>query len=347
MKHSVGRAWVVHGRVHTIFEQKPVRDRRRTGVPIVADDVAAGVDLPRGGESRTRIVDLNEGATLPTKPFYRFGSFRLDPDTRVLLRNGDVVRLPPKAIDTLLVLLKSAGQPVEKEALIHAVWPDTFVEENNLAHHVSVLRKTLGNGEGGRAYIETIPKRGYRFVGEVKEATEDAVDVAGLSPAEPSGAITGPRPTRRKLAAAIPLPALGALVFVWWLNQHGPSAPLFESLAVLPFQNLSGDPNQDYVSDGLTEALIGEVAKIGTLRVISRTSVMRYKDDRKPLPLIARELNVGALIEGSVARFGDRARVSVQLLDGAEDKHLWAETYERDLADIPKLWGESRDCDCT
>jgi len=277
---------------------------------------------------------------LPTKRFYRFGSFRLDPDTRVLLRDGDVVRLPPKAIDTLLVLLQSAGQPVGKEALIQAVWPDTFVEENNLAHHVSVLRRTLGNGEGGRAYIETIPKRGYRFVGEVKEATDDAGDVAERAPAEPSRALTGSRPTRRKQAAAIALPALGALVVVWLLNYRGPSAPLFESLAVLPFQNLSGDPRQEYVSDGLTEALIGEVAKIGALRVISRTSVMRYKDDRKPLPQIARELNVGAVIEGSIARFGDRIRVSVQLLDGAKDKHLWAETYERDLAEIPKLWGE-------
>ena len=277
---------------------------------------------------------------MPTKRFYRFGSFRLDPDTRVLLRDGDVVRLPPKAIDTLLVLLQSAGQCVGKEALIQAVWPDTFVEENNLAHHVSVLRGTLGNGEGGRAYIETIPKRGYRFVGEVKEATDDAGDVAERAPAEPSRALTGSRPARRKQAAAIALPALGALVVVWLLNYRGPSAPLFKSLAVLPFQNLSGDPHQEYVSDGLTEALIGEVAKIGALRVISRTSVMRYKDDRKPLPQIARELNAGAVIEGSIARFGDRIRVSVQLLDGAKDKHLWAETYERDLAEIPKLWGE-------
>ena len=277
---------------------------------------------------------------MPTKRFYRFGSFRLDPDTRVLLRDGDVVRLPPKAIDTLLVLLQSAGRPVGKEALIQAVWPDTFVEENNLAHHVSVLRRTLGNGEGGRAYIETIPKRGYRFVGEVKEATDDAGDVAERAPAEPSRALTGSRPARWKQAAAIALPALGALVVVWLLNYRGPSAPLFESLAVLPFQNFSGDPRQEYVSDGLTEALIGEVAKIGALRVISRTSVMRYKDDRKPLPQIARELNAGAVIEGSIARFGDRIRVSVQLLDGAKDKHLWAETYERDLAEIPKLWGE-------
>jgi TolB-like protein/Tfp pilus assembly protein PilF len=130
------------------------------------------------------------------------------------------------------------------------------------------------------------------------------------------------------------------LVFVWWLSRRDHATPLFESLAVLPFQNLSGDPNQNYVSDGLTEALISEVARIRSLRVISRTSVMRYKEDRKALPQIARELNVGAVIEGSFARFGDRVRVTVQLLDAAKDSHLWEETYERGLAEIPKLWGE-------
>ena len=219
----------------------------------------------------------------------------------MLLNGGEVVRLPPKAVDTLLVLLQTAGQPVDKEALMRAVWPDTFVEDNNLAHHISVLRKTLGNGEGGTAYIQTIPKRGYRFVGDVKEGTEDGVDAAEAAPFEPSRPLASTWPGRRGMAAAIALLAAFALVITWRLNR-GSSAPLYESLAVLPFQNLSGDPNQDYVSDGLTESLIGEVAKIGKLRVISRTSVMLYKDNRKPLPQIARELGVGAFIEGSVTR---------------------------------------------
>ena len=281
---------------------------------------------------------MNEADALKTKRFYRFGSFRLNAENRVLLRDGDVVPLPPKAVDTLLVLLHNVGQPVVKEALIHAVWPDTFVEENNLAHHISVLRKTLGSSESGRSYIETIPKRGYRFVGEV-EAAEDGGN-AEHAPTPSSGAPTQFRLTRRRLAAVIALPVVGASVYVSWLSRRGPATPLFESLAVLPFENLSGDPNQDYVSDGLTEALIGEVARIGSLRVISRTSIMAYKVGRKAIPQVARELNVGAVIEGSVARFGDRARVTVQLLDGARDKHLWTETYERDLAEIPKLWGE-------
>jgi len=282
---------------------------------------------------------MNEPSALKAKRFYLFGPFRLNPETRVLLRDGDVVPLPPKAVETLLVLLRNPGQPVDKETLIQAVWPDAFVEENNLAHHISVLRKTLGNGEGGKSYIETIPKRGYRFVGDVKEAVEDR-GAAGYAPAAPSVAPGESGVTRRRLAAVVALTVVGALVFVWWLNRRGPAPALFESLAVLPFQNLSGDLGQDYVSDGVTESLIGEMAKIGGIRVISRTSVMRYKDGRKALPQIARELNAGAIIEGSVARFGDRSRVTVQLLDGAKDKHLWGETYERDLAEIPKLWGE-------
>ena len=273
---------------------------------------------------------------MPTKHHFQFGPFRLDPKTRVLLRDGDVVPLPPKAVDTLLALLQSAGQPVDKESLIQAVWPETIVEENNLTHHISVLRKTLGNGESGRAYIETIPKRGYRFVGAVEETVENdgAMQQAPGAPARY-------RVSRRSLVVAvIALPLGGASVYSWWLSRRGSDTPTYESMAVLPFQNLSGDPNQNYVSDGLTESLIAELGRLKSLRVISRSSVMRYKDSRKPLPEIARELNAGAIIEGSIARFGDRARVTVQLVDGGKDKHLWAETYERDLAEIPKLWGE-------
>jgi len=277
---------------------------------------------------------------LQAKRFYIFGSYRLDPDTRVVPRSGDVIRIPPKAVDILLALLESAGQPVDKETLLHTVWPDTFVEETNLAHHVSVLRRTLGEGESGRAYIETIPKRGYRFVGEVKEATEDAIEKTGEAHHDPSAAHAGSHGTRRAIIAAVTLPAVSGLVGFWWLTHRSPQASLYKSLAVLPFRNLSGEPADDYICDGLTESLISEVAKIRVPRVISRSSVMKYRDNRKPLSQIAQELHAEALIEGSIARFGARARVSVHLLDGAGDKHLWGETYERDLADIPRLWGE-------
>jgi DNA-binding winged helix-turn-helix (wHTH) protein len=164
---------------------------------------------------------MNEPNALKAKRFYRFGSFWLSPETRVLLRNGDVVPLPPKAVDTLLVLLKNAGQPVEREALIQTVWPDAFVEDNNLAHHISVLRKTLGNDDSGKAYIETIPKRGYRFVAEVKEAVEDG-GAAEPNPAAPFASPTRSRVTRRRLAVAIALAVAGALVSLWALSRRGP-----------------------------------------------------------------------------------------------------------------------------
>ncbi len=214
---------------------------------------------------------MNEHSALKPKRFYLFGPFRLNPETRVLLRAGDIVPLPPKAVETLLAQLRSAGQPVGKEALIQAVWPEAFVEENNLAHHISVLRKTLGNCEGEKSYIETIPKRGYRFVGDVNEAVENG-GAAENAPAAAFGTLTQSGLTRHRLAVALALPVVVALLFVLWLNRRSPASPLFESLAVLPFQNLSGDPRQDFVSDGLTESLVSEIAKIGEIRVISRTS---------------------------------------------------------------------------
>lgn len=251
-----------------------------------------------------------------------FGSFRLDCSTRVLLRDGEVVPLALKVADTLVVLVENAGEPVDKDTLIRAVWPDTFVEENNLTHNISVLRKTLGNH-----YIETIPKRGYRFIGNVTLVDE--------GPAADQAAAPGRYRQVYWLAALMALLAVAAGAYRW--ARHGPE---LRSLAVLPLQNLSSDPQQDYLADGITEALIGETAKIRSLRVISRTSVMRYKGTKKPLPEIARDLQVQFVVEGSVARFGDRVRISVQLLDAAKDQHLWAESYEQDLADIPRWQSE-------
>jgi len=249
-----------------------------------------------------------------TKDFFEFGPYRLYRAPTLLLRGEAIVALTPKVLETLKVLVQSAGQPVSKEELLRAVWPDTFVEESNLAQNVSVLRKALGTRPDGSGYIDTIPKRGYRFAGEVKEEVE-APEVSGTAPTpEPSQPVAPSRakhikPGKLVVAAAITLTAFGA--FAIWRTVHHVPTPAFDSLAVLPFRNLSGDSQQDYISDGLTEALIGEVSKIGGLRVISQTSVMRYKENKKPLPEICQELKVGAVIEGSIARFGDQVRVSV------------------------------------
>jgi TolB-like protein/Tfp pilus assembly protein PilF len=213
---------------------------------------------------------------------YEFGPYRLDSVGRSLLRRGEPIALPPKAIEVLLELVRHPGSVVGKPELIEAVWPQTVVEESNLNQMIFLLRRAFGN-DGGSEYIATVPKRGYRFTVGVR---------------------------------AIEIP-------------HR-----IESIAVLPLVNLSGDPAQQYFADGITEALIAELAKIGSLRVVSRTSVMRYRDTKETVPQIARALRVQALLEGSVMKSGDRFRITAQLIHAAADQHLWAETYEGAISDI-------------
>jgi TolB-like protein/Tfp pilus assembly protein PilF len=222
------------------------------------------------------------------KHLYQFGPFRIDRHERLLRRGTEVIPLAPKAVETLLVLAASGGRIVEKEELIRMVWPDTFIEEGGLARNISLLRKVLGDGTDDIHYIETISRRGYRFVTPVVETREG-----------------GPPATR--------------------------------SLAVLPLANLSGDPSQDFFADGMTDELISYFLKIEALHVSSRTSIMNYKDVRKPLREIARELEVNWVVEGTVLQSGSRVRITVRLIDGTTEKHLWAESYEKDMRDVLAL----------
>jgi TolB-like protein/DNA-binding winged helix-turn-helix (wHTH) protein len=283
------------------------------------------------------------------KVIFEFGSFRLNPAERLLLRDQASVHLPPKAFDALLVLVENRGHLLEKDELLRRVWPDTFVEESNLAQHISLLRKALQDGEDGPRYIETVPRRGYRFIAEVRELASVATDTkvsSGPTPSPPSG-VPESVPSRYRfstLTYAIAAPALLLLVFiltmpVWKpLRSAGPEP--IQSLAVLPLQNLSADPAQEYFADGMTEALITDLAKIHGLKVISRTSIMRYKDSHERLPQIAQELGVDGIIEGAVLRSGDRVRITAQLVRAATDQHIWAESYERDLRDLVALQDE-------
>jgi len=267
---------------------------------------------------------------MEVRDLYEFGPYRLDASARVLLREGAVVPLTPKALEILAVLVKHRGELVTKEELLKAVWPDTFVEEGSLTQNISILRKALGPDAEGHPYIETMAKRGYRFAAQVRVAESD--------PGKPAAATA---PTRRRrlgvVAALVVLAAAGGAAFYVWL---GARTSRVRSLAVLPLENHSGDPTQEYFVDGLTEALIGDLAKIRALRVVSRTSAMHYKKTTKLAPEIARELKVDALLEGSVVRAGDRVQVRVQLIRGSTDEHLWAETYEREVRDIPRLQSE-------
>jgi TolB-like protein/DNA-binding winged helix-turn-helix (wHTH) protein len=291
-----------------------------------------------------------------TKVIFEFGSFRLNPAERLLLRDQAPVHLPPKAFDALLVLVENRGHLLEKDELLRKVWPDTFVEESNLAQHISLLRKALQDGEDGPRYIETVPRRGYRFIAEVRELGGKAPD-AQVS----SGPTPGPQPSLGVSEAKAPervrawyrfptlsytfaalalLPAVLLLILPVWkrLRSAGP-API-QSLAVLPLQNLSADPAQEYFADGMTEALITDLAKIPGLKVISRTSIMQYKDSHERLPQIAQELGVDGIIEGAVLRSGNRVRITAQLVRAATDQHIWAESYERDLRDLVSLEDE-------
>ena len=273
--------------------------------------------------------------------------------------------LTPKSFDLLVVLVENSGHLIEKGELMKRIWPDSFVEEANLSVKMSALRRALGEGPNEHQYVETVPRQGYRFVASVKEHWDEGTESSTRELSEederqqpvadherqtssPSlAAASRPRvPFRRWPLVLLGLLLLSALLL--GLNAGGLRDRLLgkgnpvriQSLAVLPLENLSGDTSQDYFADGMTEALITDLAKVGALRVISLPSVMQYKGARKPLPEIGRELNVDAVLTGSVVRSGERVRIAVQLIHAATDRNLWADSYERDLRDVLALQRE-------
>lgn len=281
---------------------------------------------------------------LKTKHLYGFGPYRLDAEERVLLRDGQPVTLPPKDLETLLVLVENAGHIVEKEELLEKVWPGVFIEEGNLARHIFNLRQVLGDTADGRNYIETIPRRGYRFVAAVQK---DGPSVASSSEALPSEEPQTAAPSgHNRIHWAVSLALMALAVTVYFASRHlwprQNSSPQKVMLAVLPFVNLSGDAREDYFADGLTEEMIAQLGQFhpSRLGVIARTSTSRYKNTKETAAQIGKELGVGYLLEGSVRRGGDRVRVTAQLIQVGEQTHLWAETYERPLTDVLNIQRE-------
>jgi TolB-like protein/DNA-binding winged helix-turn-helix (wHTH) protein len=279
----------------------------------------------------------------------RFDDFELDVRAGELRRQGVRLRLRGQPLQVLEILLKHAGDMVTREELQSRIWPaDTFVDFDHSLHNaIARIRDVLGDSAENPRYIETLPRRGYRYIGPVEEAqappasAEKANDAGKVM----SLAAPGMRESRRAMVvrAAIlcAVLALGLIAWTAWRSVRAkPAAASIHSLAVLPLSNLSGDPSEEFFSDGMTDQLITDLAKVGSLRVISRTSVMQYKGTKKNLPEIARELNVDAIVEGSVIRSGQRVRVTAQLLEARTDRHIWAETYDRDLGDVLKLQGE-------
>ena len=260
-----------------------------------------------------------------------FGSFTLDHNQRLLSSGDQLVPLEPKVFDTLLALVEAEGRLLSKDELLEKVWPGTFVEEGSLARNVSTLRKVLGEGIGTARYIETIPKRGYRFLAAVRQVPFTATATARRPEYVPRWALIS-------ACLAIAVSAV-SLTFVQWTpsNSSRTGDGPVRSLAVLPFHNLTGDSEQDYFSDGTTEQLIATLAQVHALRVISRTSVMRYKGTTKSLAEIARELGVDAILEGSVQQSDGTVRLTTQLVDPATDTHLWAKTFDANLSDLMRV----------
>jgi TolB-like protein/DNA-binding winged helix-turn-helix (wHTH) protein len=276
---------------------------------------------------------------------YEFGDFRLDAHKRTLRRGRDPVALTPKAFDTLLVLIEGRGQTIATDELMKAVWPDSFVEESNLTQTVYMLRKALGQARG-QGYIMTLPGQGYRFVADVRPVSRTAPP--GTDTPASSHAIlsfgNGEQRLRRRLPVLLGIAAiliLAVAVDLKWFRPRRVSAGR-TMLAVLPFENFTGDPAQDYFSDGLTEEMISQLGNLDPahLGVIARTSVMHYKHSQESLPQIGEELGVHYLIEGSVRRDSDRVRITAQLLEVKDQTHLWSREYDRDLGHMLELQAE-------
>lgn len=269
---------------------------------------------------------------------FQVGPWLIEPGLNAVSRNGESIHLAPKVMGVLVCLALRAGQPVSKEELLQTVWPDTFVGDDVLKGSISELRRVLGDDVREPTIIQTIPKRGYRLVAQVQP-----VNGAGEGSKVKAWEANRAASTTRKFWIATLVVVAAAILFILLGTNIGGlrtrlagknDSPQIHSLAVLPLQNLSADPAQGYFSEGLTDALITDLAQIGSLKVISRTSSMQYKQSKKSLPEIARELNVDGIVEGTVQRSGDRVRVTAQLIDGRSDQHLWANSYERDFRDL-------------
>ena len=283
--------------------------------------------------------------SLPAARVLRFDNFELDIRAGELRKHGIRLRLQGQPLQVLEALLKRPGDLVTREEIQAQIWPaDTFVDFDHSLHNaIARLREVLGDSAEMPRFIETLPRRGYRFIAPVER--NGIAAPAPLAQQTPDRDFPTPRRlTKARAAAAFSFLTLVAVGSALWLGRtvshRASAAPAMRSIAVLPLDNLSGDPSQEYFADGMTDELITDLAKVGALRVTSRTSVMRYKGTKKVLPEIARELSVDAIVEGSVVRSGGRVRITAQLLRGSTDQHIWAETYDRDFSDVLKLQSE-------
>ena len=302
------------------------------------------------------------------KSTFSFREFELDPLERRLLRAGESIALTPKVFDTLVFLVERAGRLVSKEELIQGVWPRGFVDESNLTKHIWLIRRALGEAEGGAEFIQTVPKVGYRFVAPVTRGAAAAApphtpeviaserrtagyeSQAGLVQTGVfNGApLEGGRGKSKQVAIALAaLVAIASVVALWMhygsSNQKAHQAQMAmadKSIAVLPFTDLSERKDQEYFANGMAEEIIDLLVKIPGLKVVSRTSSFRFKDKTEDLRGIGTQLGVAYILEGSVRQSGGRLRVTAQLIDSRDGTHLFSQSYDRDLSDVLKMQDE-------
>jgi TolB-like protein/DNA-binding winged helix-turn-helix (wHTH) protein len=281
----------------------------------------------------------------PTARVLRFDTFELDLHAGELHKRGIKLRLQGQPLEVLAILLQSAGKLVTREEFRSELWQaDTFVDFDHSLHNaVARIREVLGDSAQTPKYIETLPRRGYRFIAAVEEVHPAPTCKENGSKTEVAVAKALPTVSQAQRPSSLILTLcaccfVGLTVWMAWQHSHARSVVSSpRSIAVLPFQNLSGDASREYFADGLTDQLITEMSQIPELRVISHTSVMEYKGTTKHLPQIARELKVDDIVEGSVVREGDQVRVTVQLLDAPDDRHIWSESYQRPVRSILTL----------
>ena len=281
----------------------------------------------------------------------RFGPFEVDLRAGELTKRGLRLRLQEQPFQVLAMLLEKPGQLVTREELRSRLWPRTMVDfDHGLNKAISKIRETLGDSAENPRFVETVARRGYRFLADVAvvDTPEGQPEATLGGPARPNVSAfvdltdAGASPKRSFGSYSWKLSSVGlalvlAISLSWILYSRNQSSPMIRSLAVLPLENLSGDTSQDYFADGMTDELIANLGQISALRVISRTSVMTYKGARKPLAQIAAELNVEAVVEGSVLRSGERVRITAQLIQVPADRHIWAQSYEGDIRDTLTL----------
>jgi TolB-like protein/DNA-binding winged helix-turn-helix (wHTH) protein/Flp pilus assembly protein TadD len=298
---------------------------------------------------------------------YEFGPFRVDALRRLLLREGNQVRLPAKAFEILLVLLEGKGRLIEKDELMRRVWPDAVVEENNLTVNISALRRSLTESPGEHRYVVTVPGRGYQFVADVRQLGGErsrqseqevltnqevaeisaAAQTSGASHTDPvsSAEYIGGETNRHKhgvVLLLVPVLATAIIVSYFAYSRYlaGGSKAGTTSIAVLPFANETGDPNAEYLSDGISESLINSLSQLSGVKVIARSSSFKYKAKEVDLQEVAKALGVDAILTGKVTQRGENLSISVELINASDKTQMWGEHYDRKMSDFMAIQRE-------